>query len=164
MNNLLELLGMVIILWLSLIECNKINLIEEMILILENNTCAISFIFKSGFSTKSIYYNAVVFIARKIADLVIDSKNFIDPKHLSGVLNLISNWLSFKGTSRNKNGKAKSNPIAYDCPSNKVVSHRILSFPQLVSVNFWVSPLSKEILFFARQVIQIFELSLTQRQ
>ena len=136
-NNLLEFLGMAITLWLSLIECQELKLIDEMILILGDNTCAISWIFKSGLSTTPIYRNAVLFIARKIADLVIDSKNFVDSQHLPGVLNLISDWLSFEGASRIKNGKAKRNPIAHDCPSNEVATHRILfSFPQLVPAGF----------------------------
>ena len=156
---------MAITLWLSLIECKEQNLIDEMILILGDDTCAISWIFKSGLSTTSIYYNAVLFIARKIADLVIESKNFIDYQHLPGVLNLISDWLLFNGTSGIENGKSKANPIAYNCPSNKVVTHRILSaFPQLVQEGFQVSQLPKEILSFARQAILIFELSLTLRQ
>ena len=136
-NNLLEFLGMAITLWLSLIECREQDLIDEVILILGDNTCAISWIFKSGLSTVSIYRNAVLFIARKIADLVIDSKNFIDSQHLPGVLNLISDWLSFEGTSRIEKGKANANPIVHDCPSNEVVTHRILSaFPQLVPAGF----------------------------
>ena len=63
-----------------------------MILILGDNTCAISWIFKSGISTTFIYLDVVLFIARKIAKLVINSKNFIDydSQHLPGVLNLIS--------------------------------------------------------------------------
>ena len=153
---------MAITLWLSLNECRDLDLIDEMILILGDNTCAISWIFKSGLSTKSIYRDAVLFIARKIADLVIDSKNFIDSQHLPGVLNLISDWLSFEGTSRIENGKPKANPVAYDCPSNEAITHRILSsFTQLVSAGFQVSLLPSAILSFARQAIQIFESSLT---
>ena len=136
-----------------------------MILILGDNTCAISWIFKSGLNTTSIYRNAVLFVARKIADLVIDSKNFIDSQHLPGVLNLISDWLSFEGTSRIENGKVKLNPIAHDCPSNEVATNRILSaFPQLVPTGFRISPLPGEILSFACQAPLIFESSLTLRQ
>ena len=80
------------------------------------------------------------------------------------MLNLISDWLLFDGTSRIENGKPKANPIAYDCPSKKVVTHHILSaFPQLVPKGFQVSQLPEEILSFARQAILIFELSLTLR-
>ena len=140
---------MAIIIWLSLIKCRKLKQINEMILILGDNTFAISWIFKSGLSTKSIYRNAVLFIARKIAELVIDSKNFIDSQHLPGVLNLISDWLSFEGTLRIENGKTKRNPIAHDCQSNKVATHRILSaFPQLVPAGFQISLLPAEVLSF----------------
>ena len=164
-NNLFEFLGMAITIWLSLIECREQNLIDELILILGDNTCAISWIFKSGLNTKSMYRDAVLFIARKIAELVIESKNFIDSQHLPGVLNLISDWLSFEGSERIENGHAKINPIASDCPDNDVITHRILrSFPQLVPHDFKVCPLPDEILSFARHAIQIFESSLTQRQ
>ena len=118
-NNLLEFLGMAITLWLSLIECKEQNLIDEMILILGDNTCAISWIFKSGLNTSSIYRNAVLFIARKIVDLVIESKNFIDSQHLPGVLNLIFDWLSFDGTSRIENEKAKATPSHTTVPQTK---------------------------------------------
>ena len=42
MNNVLEFLGMAITLWLSLIECEEMGLVNELLLILENNTSAIS--------------------------------------------------------------------------------------------------------------------------
>lgn len=58
-----------------------------MILILGDNTCAISCIFKAGLSTKSIHRNTALFILQKIAELVIDSRNFIDSQHLPRVLN-----------------------------------------------------------------------------
>ena len=89
-NNLLDFLGMAIAIWLSLIECQELNLIDKMILILGDNTCVIFWILKSGLNTKSIYRNTVLFITRTIPDLVIESKNFIDSKKLPGVLNLIS--------------------------------------------------------------------------
>ena len=62
-------------------------------------------------------------------------------------------------------GHAKTNPIAFDCPDNEVITHRILcSFPQLVLPAFKVCPLPEEILSFARHAIQTFESSLTQRE
>ena len=64
-NNLFEFLGMAITLWLSLIERKELNLIDEMILILRDNTCAIAWIFKPGLSTKSIYRNTRPFHCKK---------------------------------------------------------------------------------------------------
>ena len=113
---------MAITLWLSLIECRELNLIDEMILTLGDNTCAISLIFKSGLRTKSIYRNMVLFIAKK-----------------SQTSSLI--------------------PIVLSTPKTYQES-----FPQLVPANFRVSPLPTKILSFARQAIQTFESSLTQRQ
>lgn len=156
---------MSITIWLSLIECREKKLVDEMILVLGDNTCAISWIFKSGLNTKSIYREAVLFIARKLAELVIDSKNFIDSQHLPGVLNLISDWLSFEGVERVEKGQPKINPIAFDCPDNHVITHRILhSFPQLVPQGFKVCHLPREILSFAQHAIQIFESSLMRQQ
>ena len=164
-NNLFEFLGMSITIWLSLIECHEQKLVNKMILILGDNTCAISWIFKSGLNTKSIYWEAVLFIARKLAELVINSKNFIDSQHLLGVLNLISDWLSFEGVERIEKGQPKVNPIAFDCPDNNVITHQILqSFPQLVPYGFKVCHLPVEILSFAQHAIQIFESSLMRQQ
>lgn len=108
-NNLLEFLIMAISIWLSLIKSKEMNVTNEMILILGNNTYAISWIFMSGLNTKSICWNVVLFIARKIAELAIESKHFIDSQHLPGVLNFMSDWLSFIGTSQIENKKAKKN-------------------------------------------------------
>ena len=115
-NNLLEFLDMAITIWLSHIECRELNLIDEMILILGNNTCAISWIFKS---------------ARKIADIVIDSKDFIDSQHISGVLNLISDWLSFEENSRIKKGKPKQT-LSYMTSHQMILSLTLFCFFSLV--------------------------------
>ena len=45
-NNVLEFLGMAITLWLSLIECEELGLVNELLLILGDNTSAISWIIK----------------------------------------------------------------------------------------------------------------------
>ena len=42
LNNVLEFLGMTIMLWLSLIECEELGLVNELLLILGDNTSAIS--------------------------------------------------------------------------------------------------------------------------
>lgn len=57
------------------------------------------------------------------------------------------------------------NSIAYDYPPNNVVSSIILSsFLQLVPTGFKISHLPKEVILFACQAIQIFELFLMQKQ
>ena len=62
-------------------------------------------------------------------------------------------------------GRPVINPITYDYPPNDIVSNRFSSsFPQLVLVGFKISHLPKKIILFACQAIQIFELSLKQKQ
>ena len=55
-------------------------------------------------------------------------------------------------------------PTMLKYPPNNVVSHRVLSsFPQLVSADFRILHLPKEVILFACQAIQILELSLMQK-
>ena len=139
-------------------------MVDELILVLGDNTSAVCWIFKSNLPLDSVYRPAVLFIARKIAKVVMISSNFIASQHLPGMLNLIADWLSFQGTERVENGTSKQNPVAYDCPPNDVVTNRIVSsFPQLVPADFRISHLPNEILSFASQAVQIFESSLTQK-
>ena len=116
-NNVLEFLGMAITLWLSLIECKELGLVNELILVLGDNTSAIYWIVRSSLSKTSVYHPTVLFIARKIATLVTESKNFIMPQHLPGILDSITDWLSFEGEECMQHGSGKPviNPIAYDC-------------------------------------------------
>ena len=61
--------------------------------------------------------------------------------------------------------KPVQNPIVYDYPPNNIVSNRILSsFPQLVPAGFQISHLPKEVISFACQAVQIFELCLMRKQ
>ena len=77
-NNLVKFLGMVITIWLPLFECKTLGLTDKIILVLGNNTCAISWIFKVRFSSKSIYRPGVLFITRKIMTLIMNLKDFIN--------------------------------------------------------------------------------------
>lgn len=102
-NNLLEFLAMAINLWLSLIECDDLGLKDELILILGDNTSAIAWLFKSSIHEDSVYKEAVVFIARKVAELMLGSKQFMASQHIEGKFNLIADWLSFQGAERVEN-------------------------------------------------------------
>lgn len=166
-NNALKFLGMTITLWLSLIEYKELGLVNELILVLGDNTSAIHWIICSSLPKTSVYRPTVLFIASKIATLVAESKNVIMPHYLPGVLNSIADWLSFEGEERrqHRTGKPVIHPIAYDCPPNNVVSKRILSsFPQLVPADFSISHLLEEVISFACQAIQIFESFLMLKQ
>ena len=165
-NNALEFLGMAIMLWLSLIECEEMGLVNELLLILGDYTSAISWIIRSSLPESLVYSPVVLFIARKIASIVIKSQNFIVPRHLPGSLNSIADWLFFEGRERMEHGSRKPvvNPIAYDYPPNDVVSHRVLSsFSQLVLAGFRILHLPTEVILFACQATQIFELSMMQK-
>ena len=76
-NNVLEFLGLAITLWLSLEECSELGLKDEVILILSDNTSAIAWFFKTSLPTDSAYFEAVTFIARKLAKLVLESGKFV---------------------------------------------------------------------------------------
>ena len=86
-NNVSKFLGMAITLWLSLIECKDMGLVNELILILGDNTSAIHWIIRSSLPKTSIYCSTVLFIARRVAILVLGSKNFIMLQHLPGIIN-----------------------------------------------------------------------------
>ena len=162
-NNLLEFLAMAINLWLSIIECDDLGLKNELLLILGDNTSAIAWLFKSSVHRDSVYKEAVVFIARKVATLVLNSNHFIASQHVCGKLNKIADWLSFQGEERVENGEVKQNPVAYDCAPNDVVTNRIVShFSQLVPIGFEISQLPPEIKSFAGSAMEIFESSLTR--
>ena len=133
-NNVLEFLGMAITLWLSLIECEELGLVNELLLILGDNTSAISWIIRSSLPKSSVYRPAVLFIARKIASIVSKSQNFIVPRHLPGRLNSIADWLSFEGQERLKHGSGKAvvNPIAYEYPPMMLfLTESFILFPSL---------------------------------
>lgn len=66
---------------------------------------------------------------------------------------------------KHETGRPVIDPIAYDYPTNDLISNRVLfSFPQLVPDGFEISHLPKEAIPFSCQVIQIFILSLMQKQ
>ena len=89
-NSPLEFLGMVITLWLSLLDCKALGLKHELILLLGDSTSAICWMFKSSLPTDSCYYKTVTFLARKVADLSIEFDQFIASQHVKGCQNVIS--------------------------------------------------------------------------
>lgn len=175
-NNVLEFLVMAISIWLSLLECKQEGLTQENILALGDNTSAICWIMKSGKMKKNnLSYSAVKFIARKVVTLMAELENFLDTQHLKGELNCITDWLSFQGKERYKRKKLENgnlggerlvfHPVAYDCPSNNELTHRLLTFfPQDVPNGFRISHLTVEIFLFAQQSAQILKESLIQRE
>jgi hypothetical protein len=155
-NNLLEFLAMMLTAWLILLECDSLGLSEECILVLGDNTSAIGWLFRSGkLPTSSFYYEAVQFVARKLAELLTDSTHILSSQHLKGEKNVVADLLSYIGTSREA-----PHPIAPDNPSDPELTQRFHSLlPQLIPANFKISPLPDELLSFAMQALLIAESS-----
>ena len=62
---MLEFLGMTNTLWLPLIECKEMGLVNELILILGGNISAIYWIIRSSLHTTSVYCSTVLFVGKK---------------------------------------------------------------------------------------------------
>jgi hypothetical protein len=86
-NNVLEFLGMAVSIMLLLKEAAD-N--QDCILVLGDNTAAVSWIFRSGrVSRNSRYYRAVKLIARTIASHALQAGAQICSQHLAGVTNTV---------------------------------------------------------------------------
>jgi hypothetical protein len=157
-NNVLEFLGMMVTIWLVLIECEETGSEQDCILALGDNTSAIGWLFKSGkLAFDSPYYKAVQIIARKLARLITSSSHCLASQHIKGDKNTVSDLLSFAGDTR-----GEAHPLAPDYPSDQVLTKRFHScIPQLIPANFNISPLPSEISCFVIQVLQTLESSLT---
>lgn len=157
-NNVLEFLGLAISVWLMVKYCEKESLSGECLMALSDNSSAIGWVYKSSNLDKSSwYFEAVQEIARTVATLVLHSANCLCAQHLTGSHNTVSDWLSYSVQLRD----GKRNPLAWDDPSNDVLTHRFHSFtPQMIPSDFKISPLPVEISSFAERVLQIAESSL----
>jgi hypothetical protein len=158
-NNVLEFLGMMVTIWLVLLECDETNSEQDCILALGDNTSAIGWLFKSGkLPFDSPYYKAVQIIARKLARLITASSHCLASQHIKGDKNTVADLLSFAGETR-----GDPHPLAPDYPSDLVLTERFhSSLPQLVPAGFNISPLPNEISYFVIHALQTLELSLTQ--
>jgi hypothetical protein len=95
-NNILEFLGMVVTVWLTIIECTKLGEDQACILALGDNTSAIGWLYKSSkLMPGSLYYRPVQMIARKLACLITDSTHCLASQHSQGDQNTVSDLLSF---------------------------------------------------------------------
>jgi hypothetical protein len=85
------------------------------LLVLGDNTSAISWIFRSGrVARSSKYYGAVKMIARHIAHSTLKSEAQVCPQHLAGATNTVADLLSFEGACRSKNRSVwfRNSPVA----------------------------------------------------
>ena len=158
-NNVLEFLGMAISVLLLLHEADHSGESFPCLLALGDNTSAISWLFRSGRVPRSSrYYTIVKSIARKVATEVTNSRAQLCSQHIAGSLNTISDLLSFEGDCR-----SYSNPLTKDCPSNDILTQRILTHhSQIVPVGFKIRRLPHEVELFALQTMQIISNSWSQ--
>jgi hypothetical protein len=157
-NNVLEFLGMMVTIWLVLVECDKTGSQQDCILALGDNTSAIGWLYKSGkLPLDSPCYKPVQLIARKLARLVTGSSHCLASQHIKGDRNTVSDLLSFAGDTR-----GETHPLAPDCPSDRVLTERFHScLPQLIPAGFNISPLPSEISSFVILALRTLESSLT---
>jgi hypothetical protein len=160
-NNVLEFLAMAITIWMVLIDCAERALHEESVLALGDNTSAIGWIFRSSrLDPYFPYFRPVQLIARKIAELLLDSPQSLCAQHIKGAHNHVPDWRSF--TTQTRDGK--TNPVAFDDPSDHTRLTQRFHFysPQLIPKNFGISPLPSEVLSFAALVLQTTESSMSR--
>jgi hypothetical protein len=150
-NNVLEFLGMAISVLLLLKEAKKSGEAFPCLLVLGDNTSAISWLFKSGRVSKSIYYYPTIkMIARHLARCVNESKAQLCSQHIAGEENQVADILSYEGSCRNK-----ANTLTGDCPPNDVLTRRLhISHSQLIPNGFVILQLPAEIELFALSVMQ----------
>jgi hypothetical protein len=150
-NNLLEFLGMVINVWLEIEDATEPH---ECILALGDNTSAIGWLFTSSkFPSSSIAHKAHLMVARQLATLVLESDHCLASQHLKGTLNIVADFLSFDGSSREK-----PHPLAFDSPTDTVLTQRFHQYlPAQIPANFVISPLPSKILSWVAVILQTHE-------
>jgi hypothetical protein len=122
-NNVLKFLGMMLTVWLVLLECDKQGSEEECILALGDNTFAIGWMYKSGqLLPGSPYYEPVQLIARKLARLITASSHCLASQHIKGDYNTVTDLLSYAGDVRRK-----AHPLANDYPCDTLLTERFHS-------------------------------------
>jgi hypothetical protein len=160
-NNVLEFLGMVVTVWLAIVECDNISSTQDCILVIGDNTSAIGWLYKSSkLRPGSLYYKPVQMIARQLARLIISSTHCLASQHIKGDHNTVSDLLSFAG-----NVRGYPHPLAPDFPTDAILTRRFHSHtPQLIPADFAISPLPSEISSFLILALQTIELSWIQNK
>jgi hypothetical protein len=151
-NNLLEFLGMVVTVWLEIEDASSPH---QCILALGDNTSALGWLFTSSkFPSSSLAHKAHLMVARQLATLVLDNDHCLASQHIKGDLNIVADFLSFDGSSREK-----SHPLAFDCPNDATLTQRFHQYlPQQIPANFVISPLPTKILSWIAVILQTHEL------
>ena len=157
-NNVLEFLALAVGLWLLVVESKHDGTTEECLMALADNTSAVGWVFRSSrLSSASWYHEPVQLIARTVATVMIRSENCLCTQHLAGNLNTVADYLSF---SHQRREGSKVNPLAFDNPSDAVLTKRFHShLPQLIPRGFVISPLPEDVLSFVGLVLRTAESS-----
>ena len=155
-NNLLEFVGMVVNVWL---ECLDKTTDQACILAVGDNTSAIGWLFRTASLDQVGHaHEAHLFVARTLAQLLLEHDCCIASQHIKGELNVVADLLSFTGASE----RGKPHPLAFDDPPDDILTQRFRSnLASQVPENFSISPLPNAILCWIIHVLQIAASSLT---
>ena len=110
-NNLLEFTAMVVNVWL---ECLDSEGNQPCILAVGDSTSAIGWLFKTSKleSLPDGGYDAHLFVARHLANVLIEHNCCLASQHIRGEANVVADLLSFSGQSE----RGKPHPLASDDP------------------------------------------------
>jgi hypothetical protein len=159
-NNVLEFLGMSVSVLLLIQESKEDGEDFPCLMVLGDNTSAISWLFKSGRVPRtSKYYKAVKAIARHIARSVMAAHAKLCSQHLAGELNTVADILSFEGNCR-----SKVEPLTKDCPDDETLTQRIHNcHSQVVPIGFRIRPIPSDVESFVISILQMLVRSWTPR-
>jgi hypothetical protein len=136
---------MVVNVWLECLDAVPGSL--PCILALGDSTSAIGWLFKSS-KLEAVHgagHDAHLFVARKLATVLIDYDACLASQHIKGEMNVVADLLSFSGTSE----RGKPHPLAEDDPPNDVLTHRFLhELTEQVPAAFNISQLPNKVLSF----------------
>jgi hypothetical protein len=122
-------------------------------LALGDNTSAIGWLFTlSKFASSSIAHTAHLRVACQLATLVLENNHCLASQHLKRTLNIVADFLSFDGSSREK-----LHPLAFDSPTDTVLTQRFHTMPAQIPENFLISPLPSKILSWIAVIRQTHE-------
>jgi hypothetical protein len=144
-NNLLEFTAMVVNVWLECLDAPDDA--QPCVLAIGDSTSAIGWLFKSSKleATPGGEHDAHLFVARHLANVLMDNNCCIVSQHINGDMNVVADLLSFSGTSE----RGKPHPLASVDPPNDVLTQRFLDeLPEQVPANFKISQLPREVLDF----------------
>ena len=135
---------MVVNIWL---ECLDPTTPGPCILAIGDSTSAIGWLFRSSKLDPSpgAGHAAHLFVARTLAEILINHAACIASQHILGEQNLVADLLSFSSSG----DRGKPHPLAHDDPPSDVLTQRFRDeLTGQVPANFVISQLPNEVLFF----------------